>query len=183
MPTLSQLRPLLTAAGAVLAAADASGCADDLTVTSRAACSELQSELRKLLYPATNLPPFLALQPMLAATTPDWCVAEPDHPENHGGTHLEIIDGYGRTATVYGEALDPEAIANAHFIALAHRHMHDLLEVVQALHTLREAYLNEDPKILDLLQGILAGDVMTEALEHLGVGLPVPNTSALGAAT
>lgn len=115
-----------------------------------------------------------ALKAALAATTPDWRVVGPKDSDNHGGEHVEIIDGYGRTATVYGEPNDPETIANATLMVLGQKHMADLLEAVEALRILREAYLNDDPKILDVIQGVLAGDVVCDLMGRLAAGKGAP---------
>ena len=104
------------------------------------------------------------------AVTPDWVAVSPKDSRNDSGTHIEIHDGYGRTAMVYGDPEDPEVIANANLMALSQRHMADLLEAVNALHILREAYLNDAPNILEDIQGVLAGDVVSELIERLNAG-------------
>lgn len=62
--------------------------------------------------------------------TPDWVVVQPADEGNIDGKHVEIHDGYGRTATVYGE-LDAENIASANLMALAQNLMPLLLEAVE----------------------------------------------------
>jgi hypothetical protein len=60
---------------------------------------------------------------------PDWVVVPPDSDRNTEATYLEIHDGFGRTATVYG-TLDEENVATATFMVLSQNLMPLLLEAV-----------------------------------------------------
>lgn len=120
-----------------------------------------------------------SLKAALAAATPDWSVVQAGVEGNFGGEHIEIHDGYGRTATVYGDQDDPETIANANLMALAQNHMADLLDAVEALAILREAYLNNDPKLQETLQGVLAGDVVSCLMERLASGRKAPEVECV----
>ena len=70
------------------------------------------------------------LKAAFVAATPDWVVIPPGGNGNMGGEHIEIHDGFGRTATVYGE-LDAENFASANLMALSQNLMPLLLEAVE----------------------------------------------------
>jgi hypothetical protein len=66
---------------------------------------------------------------------PYW-IAQPGEDDNDS-PYIEIHDGYGRTATVYGEVSDPETQATALVLAAAP----DLLESVKELKQLLDMVL------------------------------------------
>lgn len=70
------------------------------------------------------------LKAAFAAATPDWVVVPADDEGNTEGKYIEIHDGFGRTATVYGE-LDAENVATANLMALSQNLMPLLLEAVE----------------------------------------------------
>lgn len=74
---------------------------------------------------------FETIAKTLANTTPDWRVIPPGHP-NSDSVLIEIHDGFGRTATVYGNPTDSEVKANAYFMCMAHAYTKDFLEVLRA---------------------------------------------------
>ena len=121
---------------------------------------------------------FKELASALEKATPDWMVVPIIDSENFSGEHLEIHGAYGRCATIYGEPEDPEALANATLMVLSQQHMADLLQMSKSLADLREGFLQHQAGEIPadawslLEQGILAGDLVTEALERLNPSLP-----------
>lgn len=122
-----------------------------------------------------------ALKAALVAATPDWFAVSFNDSANIDGTHIEIHDGYGRTATVYGEPEDAEVVANANLMELSQKHMADLLEAANALNDIREAYMkwsgdngSTDGELFETLQGILLGNSIPATLERLNAGDKAP---------
>ena len=99
------------------------------------------------------------LKAAFEASTPDWVAVSPNDSANVNETHIEIHDGYGRTATVYGEPDDAEVIANTEFIALAHNLMPKLLKATELCALLAELKTDEE------MGGNMSGD---DAVTTLG---------------
>lgn len=125
-----------------------------------------------------------ALKAALAHATPDWFVVPAKDASNFGHEHIEVHDGYGRTATVYGEAGDVEALANATLMALAQNHMDDLIGAAQALKVVRDSYLQwahgddtDDAGLLAVLQTVFKGNDVSALMDRLAAGEKAPETN------
>ncbi len=127
---------------------------------------------------AESIDPLSRIVKALEAATPDWVLINAGHENNFDGSNIEVHDGFGRTATVYGERDSEEAQANADLIVLARKHLADLVFLVNAARELVKASegvaveeLRESESVQSALKGLVSsGDVKSAICRLVGDG-------------